>query len=296
MKEWLRDLHINETLINFSEAILIIIITIIVQRIVRLIFNRFILRSSKILNNNPTKYTFLKHFISGCIILIGLALAIHTVPSLRSISVSLFAGAGILAAIIGFASQEAFSNIISGIFIVIFKPFRVNDRVNISNLYEGYIEDISLRHTVIRDFEHKRVIIPNQVISRETVINHNLVEDMICQHLYVGISYDSDMDLAMNIIREEAKKHPLYRDNRSEESIAEGKDPVMVRVVKYGDSSIDLKAWIWTDDPLSAFYLRTDLLYSIKKRFDAEGIEIPFPHRTLVFKNKPNTEPGNIES
>ena len=123
-----------------------------------------------------------------------------TIPKLKSLGVTIFAGAGILAAIIGFASQAAFSNIVSGIFIVIFKPFRVGDIVKISNLYSGIVEDITLRHTVISDFENKRLIIPNSVISAETIHNSNILDNKICNHIWYGISYDSDVDLATSII------------------------------------------------------------------------------------------------
>jgi len=71
----------------------------------------------------------------------------------------MLAGAGILAVAVGFASQAALSNIISGVFVVIFKPFRVGDRLKINEL-TGVVEDITLRHTVIRDLENKRIIIP----------------------------------------------------------------------------------------------------------------------------------------
>lgn len=93
--------------------------------------------------------------------------AVYETNALRTVATSLLAGAGILAVAVGFASQQALSNIVSGIMIVIFKPFRVNDRLNIGTTFNGIVEDITLRHTVIRDFENKRIIVPNMVISQE---------------------------------------------------------------------------------------------------------------------------------
>ena len=62
--------------------------------------------------------------------------------------------------------------------------------------------------------------------------------------------------------------------------------PVTVRMLGYGDSAINLRAYIWAADPISGFIMKCDLYTSIKERFDNEGIEIPFPHRTIVMKNK----------
>ena len=183
-----------------------------------------------------------------------------------------------------FASQQAFANIISGIFIVIFKPFRVNDLVDVGSLPKGRVEDITLRHTVIRNFENRRMIIPNSVISAEIVINSSIVEEEVCNFVDMGISYDSDVDLAMEIMRTESMKHPNYLDKRSGEEKEEGKEAVIVRVIGLGDSSVNLRAYVWTVDHSAGFNLKTDLYKSIKQQFDAQGIEIPFPHRTIVQK------------
>ena len=100
-----------------------------------------------------------------------------------------------------------------------------------------------------------------------------------------SISYDSDIDKAIKIIQEEAINHPLLIDNRKEEEIAEGMPIVNVRVIDLSDFSIDLKAYVWSTDNDAAFSLKCDLLKTVKHRFDNEGIEIPFPYRTLVYKN-----------
>ena len=93
-----------------------------------------------------------------------------------------------------------------------------------------------------------------------------------------------------NLKEEEAQKHPYFVDNRSQEDIDEGEEPVKVRVIGYGESSVNLRAYIWTTDPIKAFRMGCDLNESVKTRFDSEGIEIPFPYRTLVFKNPEDRE------
>lgn len=264
----------------------ILIVAFVLLKTLRLILNRYIRKSSEDLNVDPTQYKFLNNALGYIIYISAIVLIFMSIPDLKNLGLTLFAGAGIFAAIIGFASQAAFSNIVSGIFIVIFKPFRVGDIVRISNLYQGTIEDITLRHTVIRDFENKRLIIPNTVISTETIHNFNIVDEKICNFIVIGISYDSNVDQAIGIIREEAMAHPNFIDNRSEEDIADEIPAVIIRLIEYGESSVNLRASVWSEDPAKAFELKCDIHKTIKERFDREGIEIPFPHRTLVYKEK----------
>lgn len=261
----------------------IIIVTIIVAFLFNRFFLRLIRRSTDVMDNDPTNYQFLSHAISALVYITGFAIAIYTMPNLRALANSLLAGAGILAVAIGFAAQHALGNIISGVFIVMFKPFRVNDRLRIRT-FTGIVEDITLRHTVIRDFENNRILIPNTVISDEIIVNSDFAKDKICRWIDLNISYDSDLDLAKQIIMEEVLKHPLHLDPRSPEEIKNGDPEVPVRVLSLGEYAVQVRAWAWVKDAASGFLLNCDVLESIKKRFDAEGIEIPYPHRTLVQK------------
>ncbi|MFH1770034.1 MAG: mechanosensitive ion channel family protein [archaeon] len=281
---------IKQILIDgFGRILLIVsifVITFLVVRIVGFILKKAFKRSSKILHVDPTRYTFIRYLVSASIYLIGIGIAIYMIPSLRTLAVSLLAGAGILAIIIGFASQQAFSNIISGIFIVIFKPFRIGDRLKIGTEVRGIVEDITLRHTVIKNFENKRIIIPNSVINNEVLENSTIGDEKICNWIEFGISYDSDVDKAKKIMLEESLKHPNHIDNRTEEEKLNKDSIVKVKVIGFGDSSVNLRAYVWCENPAKAWSMSCDLNESIKKRFDREGVEIPFPYRTIVFKDK----------
>ncbi len=278
----LENISINFEALGISIGI--IIGTIIVAFVFNRLFRSFIRRSSKMMNTDPTNYVFLRHVVTGVIYVIGFSWAVYSLPALRTIANSLLAGAGILAVAVGFASQHALSNIISGIFIVIFKPFGVNDRLRFQNGLTGAVEDITLRHTVIRDFENRRILIPNSVISEEIIINADFADDKICKWLEIDISYDSDIDLARSIMQEEALRHPLQIDGRSPEQIEAGKPELLVRVIALGEFYVRMRAYVWTRNNADAFEAGCDLMESIKKRFDREGIEIPFPYRTIVQK------------
>lgn len=264
--------------------ILIILLALLITKFFRILMHRYFEKSSRILRVDPTRYRFFKNAVSFIIFLLAFIIIFYTIPELRTIGVSLFAGAGIFAIIIGFASQAAFANIISGIFIVASRPFRVGDYIRISDEYMGVVEDITLRHTVIRNNENRRIIIPNAVINNQTIINSNIVDEKVCSLIEIGISYDSDLDRAIGIIQDEVTKHPMSIDNRTEEDISEGTPRVVVRVMGFGESSVMLRAYAWASSSFNAFVMRTDLFRTIKARFDNEGIEIPFPYRTIVMK------------
>ena len=265
-------------------VLLILALTALTVFIVNKLFQRAIARRKLEPHGDPTTYQFLSNTSTALISLIGILIAVYMIPSLKAAAGTLLAGAGVLAVAVGFASQQALSNIISGIFVVVFKPFRINDRVRFREL-DGIVEDITLRHTVIRNFENRRIIVPNSIISDEVIVNSDYGEDRILKWLDFGISYDSDVQLAKRIISEEGEKHPLTIDTRTPEQVADGIAIVPVRVIGLGDSSVNLRGFAWAKNSADAFALGCDLFETVKARFDAAGIEIPFPHRTVVLRH-----------
>lgn len=278
---------LKELNIDWMTTIIVILILVgatILTRLVRWSISKSFIAASEKLKVDPTRYKFFKNAASLVIWLIAFGTVISLIPKLKALAIALFAGAGILVAILGFAAQQAFSNIISGIFIVIFKPFRVGDLIKVGSQQYGTVEDITLRHTIIKNFENKRIIIPNSVVSSETIVNDSIEDTKICRWIEVGISYDSDVELATKIIQEEAIKHLGCIDVRTQKQKDSGEPQVEVRLMSFGDFSINLRAYVWANDPIKAIRMHSDINKAIKKRFDAEGVEIPFPYRTLVYK------------
>ena len=261
----------------------VILIAWIISRILKNIISRYVRKSSRDLKIDPTKFYFFRNAINALLIISAVIVIFYRIPELKTFGLSLFAGAGILAAAIGFASQQAFSNIIGGIFLVMFKPFKVGDIITVGTHF-GIVEDITLRHTVINGLENRRIVIPNSTMSSETILNSSLTDEKVCMFIELGISYDSNIDLAFSIMVDEATKHPSFLDNRKPEDIEKGMPAVITRVLGYGDSAVNLRAQVWAPDPITGFNLKCDLFKSIKERFDQEGVEIPFPHRTIVYK------------
>jgi len=262
----------------------IVIFSILLERTIRYLIGQFLNRNAEQLKVDKTRYVFLKHVVTATIYSLAIIAIIYTLPKFRSIAVSLFAGAGIFAAILGFASQAAFSNIISGVFMVISKPFKVGDRIEIGKQYSGIVEDITLRHTVIRSFDNQRIVIPNSIISAETITNAHLYDNEVRRNIDFELDYDSDIDLVISLMQECIENHHLCIDYRTEEEKSKGIPKVQVKLITFGQSSMTFRAFAWAANSADAFEMHTDLNIQLKKRFDKEGIRIPFPQRVISYR------------
>lgn len=262
-----------------------IIITFFAVKASSWLLKRGFKRAATRMKMDPTNYSFLKNTINFFVVVIGALFLFNKIPELKAIGKTMLAGAAILTAAIGFAAQQSVANIISGIFIILFKPFRVGDTVILPDANRGVVEDITLRHTVIRDPENRSIIVPNTTINSSTIINSTFADQPVCAFVDVGINYSADIDKAMDLIREEAMKHPLLVDNRTKEQKAAEAPVVTVRVLDLGDFAIKLRAWVWASNTGNAFVMKCDLLKSVKERFAQEGVDIPYPTQSILLTN-----------
>jgi small conductance mechanosensitive channel len=268
-------------------ALVVLTVAFLLGRFFRMLLGRFFRSAAQKLKVDPTRYNFFKNATDFLIYLIAVVIIFRSIPSLRMFGDTLLTGAGIIAAIVGFASQSAFSNIVSGVFLVIFRPFSVGDRVRIGQLYSGDVEDITLRHTVIKDFENRRIVIPNTVISNEVIINSSIVDEKVCMFVELSISHEANIEKAQRIMQEEATRHPYCIDNRTEAEVAKGEHAVMVRVMGITEVGTQLRGYVWARNPNEGFDLKCDLHKSIKEQFDREGISLAVPLRMISYKNEP---------
>lgn len=261
------------------ETIAVMIGFIIIAYVTNLIIGKWISKLVKVntdVTKRMVKYVIYVLAIYGCLSMI--------VP-LKSVLNTMWGSAGIIAVVVGFAAQEAMANFVNGVLITTFKPFKVGDFVRVDNgAYIGTVVDISLRDTVILTAENTKIIIPNSIMNKAVLENVNQDYSYKANFLTLEISYESDIDLAKKLIREECMKHPNYRDIRSEEEIRDGVDSIAIHFMSFNESGIGLRVKIYSDDNGSGFVMLSDLREAIKKRFDQEGIEFPYPHRVVVNK------------
>ena len=184
-------------------------------------------------------------------------------------SLATIAAAGTLA--VGFALQDVIKNFVAGVFIYTDRPFKIGDWIEWDG-NSGVVEDISLRVTRVRTFDNELLTVPNSTLTDDVLKNPVANERLRLQFMF-GISYDDDIDTATDIIIEEGEAHEGIMNEPG----------VTVRLAELGDSYVGLKSRFWIDDPSRSDFvkIRSEYVQTVKERFDDEGIDIPYPVRTL---------------
>lgn len=181
---------------------------------------------------------------------------------------ALLGAAGIAGIAIGFASQTSVSNIISGLFLISEKPFEVGDVIKVGET-RGAVLSIDLLSVKLRTFDNQYVRIPNETLIKTQVnnITHFPIRRV---DINLGVAYKEDVNRVREMLLDIAKKNPHCLDEP---------EP-LVLFTNFGDSALEFLYAVWCAKA-DFLKLKTTIMPEIKARFDAEGIEIPFPHRTI---------------
>lgn len=261
-------------LINF---LVVLAITFIVAKITAKIFRRDKLK-------NELHIKFIKNFIVATEWTIGMCIALYSFDTFKHFSKTILTGSGIIAVILGFAAQESVSNLFSGIFICLFKPFRIGDRISIdSDGVYGFVEDITLRHTVIRTYTNIRLIIPNSVIAKAKIEN-STYSNGAAYNIEVTIAYENKekRHRALEIMEDVVKSHPkFYKDKE---------DSVKALCSGFDQNGINLKVMMWTKNVNDNILACSECRMEILDRFEAEGIEIPYNKIQLIARKDSDTK------
>lgn len=194
---------------------------------------------------------------------------------------TLLGAAGIAGIAIGFAAQTSVSNIISGLFLISERPFEVGDLIQVGETV-GVVMSVDLLSAKVRAFDNRYIRIPNETLIKTEVVNFTHFP-LRRVDLHIGVAYKEDPVRVEAVLRELALREPLCLDEP---------EPLFV-FRNFGDSALEFQFSIWAvkEDYLT---LRTKLMLAIKERFDQEGIEIPFPHRTLYVGSQTDAMPLKI--
>lgn len=266
LEAWLKTLI--AMLPNFVVAVIVLLLFYVVARLIKRysfrLFGRISGRAA--LNELFSNILYFATLAVGVFIALGILQLDQTVQTL-------LAGVGIVGLALGFAFQDITSNFISGILIVIRRPFEVGDIIE-SDGYFGTVTHINLRITTIRTFQGLEVLIPNKQLFQNVVINYTHTPDRRVD-LSVGVSYGDDLRMVKEI---------TIKAVQSLNSIDRTRD-VTLFYEEFGDSSINFKVRFWAKSAGQIDYLtaRSDAIIAIKEAYDAHDITIPFPIRTLDF-------------
>ncbi len=267
MQEWFASLVIN--LPNLVIAILVFMITWALSKYIRKIALRLLDkgRLARSMKNLISK------LISFIIVLFGLFLILGILDLGRALN-TILAGAGVVGLAVGLALQGALANTYAGIVISYIKHIRYGDWIE-SNGFEGEVVNIDLRAVTLKQPDNNLVYIPNKLVIENPITNFSTTAQSRVI-LKCGVSYKSDLNFVRQVV--------IKTITASFESVANEEDVIFL-YREFGDSSINFETRFWIDSTssLEVAKAKTQVIIDIKEAFDKNGINIPFPIRTLDF-------------
>jgi small-conductance mechanosensitive channel len=256
------------------DVIIVLSITIAVANLSGKLFKNYVTSSNLPIPTTGLAYGIIKGtvYILGFLLILSV-LGISIAPMLTALGVG-----GLAAAL---ALQDTLANLFSGIHILLEKSLRIGDFVRLESGQEGYVEDITWRTTRIRMLPNNMVIIPNSKLAQSIVTNYYLPEKRMSLLIPISVSYDSDPDMVENILIEETKGAV-----DAIPGLLGDPEPVVRFIPGFGNSSLDFTLICQVQEFVDQYLIQHELRKAILRRFREEGIEIPYPHRTIYVREE----------
>jgi small-conductance mechanosensitive channel len=216
--------------------------------------------------------------VKGTILVIGFLIVL----SVLGISITpLITALGVGGLAVALALQDTLANLFAGIHILMEKSIRIGDFVRLETGQEGYVDDITWRTTRIRMLPNNMVVIPNSKLAQSVVTNYYLPEKRMSLMIPISVSYSSDPEQIERFLLDEAKKGAADIPG-----LLEDPEPFARFIPGFGDSSLDFTLICQVAEFTDQYLAQHELRKRIFKRFQAEGVEIPFPHRTVYLREE----------
>ena len=195
----------------------------------------------------------------------------------KDMSTVLLQSGSLVIAVATFAAQHALSNVISGFSLAFSKPYNVNDKIRVSQgnsvIAEGVVTDITLRHTIISQYNDESCIVPNSVMDSAVITNTNYTEN-IGNFMEITVGYDSDIEKAIELMKQICAEHELTLNTMENNVFVKG----------YSADGVVLKTTVWTKNLDDSFRACSDIRLALVKHYLEQGIEIPYQTVTVVTK------------
>ena len=268
LSSWVDSVVLN--LPNLLIALLIFVFATWISRNIQSLTNRYLKKVIK----QPSIRGLVSNVFAILIVVLGIILAL-SVLNLDGTLKSLLAGAGVAGLAVSLALQGTLSNTFSGLFIAIKDEMNIGDWVE-TNGFSGRVVEIDLRNTKIKEADNNIVVVPNRMIMENPFKNYGLTK-RIRTTITCGVGYESDLRKVKKISIEAIEN--LYAPNRGEN--------IEFYYTDFGNSSIDflLRFWVDAQENLTALEVKSEAVMTIKETFDKNGINIPFPIRTVIQQN-----------
>ena len=239
------------------------------------------------------KSSALAAFLKACcktfvIAVFGLRI-IALIPGMKDFASQIFLSSSLIVVVLGFVFQEGLSNIVHGFILSVFSPFKIGDRVTVTidgEKITGYIREINARHTIIQNVVNSaHVIVPNAKMDTCAIINNYFDGNKTSSaFLDVSVTYESDLEKAIQLLTDIIDSHPLVQKAKEENGVT---DPTAVLVRELGDSGIALRAAVMTHTVEQNFTACSDIRRELAARIAAEPtVEFAYPHVEVIRPGK----------
>lgn len=241
---------------------------VVLTQIVNLIF-RHIERK-----NNAAHFRFSRSVINVVIIVLTVYALAQQFEMTKDMSTALLQSGSLVIAVATFAAQQALSNVISGFILAFSKPYNVNDKIRVlqgnSVIAEGIVTDITMRHTIINQYNEESCIVPNSVMDSAVITNTNYTEN-IGNFMEITVGYDSDIAKAMELMKKICAENELTMNTMENKVFVKG----------YSADGVILKTTVWTRNLNDSFQACSEIRLALVQQYLEHGIEIPYQTVTV---------------
>ena len=246
----------------------------VVIQIVNLIFRRLEKK------NKAAHLRFSRGLIKALVIILTIYTLAQQFEVTKDMSTVLLQSGSLVIAVATFAAQHALSNVISGFSLAYSRPYNVNDKIRVSQgnsvIAEGIVTDITLRHTIISQYNDESCIVPNSVMDSAVITNTNYTEN-IGNFMEITVGYDSDIEKAIELMKRICAEHELTLNTMENNVFVRG----------YSADGVILKTTVWTKNLDDSFRACSDIRITLVQQYLKYGIEIPY--QTVTVKSPENS-------
>lgn len=265
--------NIDITVNSLAIVFIILIVTYVSLAIVKRGFKRFIEQNETEHRSYWSIFLILRYVVWVIVIVLMLETSGIKVSVLLASITALLVG-------VGFGIQQLFSDLASGIVLLIERNLQINDVIQLADETVGKVIHIGLRTSKIKTRDDIILVVPNSKFVNDTIINWSQMDYNTRFSVEVGVAYGSDTKLVTEILLRCAIKN---------EKISSNPTP-FVRLNNFGDSSLDFQLFFWIKEPFLVEHTKSMLRYAIDEEFRKNGVQIPFPQRDLHIKPNMNTQ------
>lgn len=194
--------------------------------------------------------------------------------------------ATVVSVIAGIVLAPIASDVMGGVFLIGDEPYEIGDMIELVDTGEiGFVDEVTIRYTRITTLENSFLVMPNSEMRKRDVVNYSSGDTRMRQDLDLGITYESDLEVATDLMLEAAREHASVITTEAKIRIGRGEYDIHPRVFvrEFGDHGIHLRLRYWLREPYNRVAVKNDVNRAIWRKFADEDVEVPYPHSHLVF-------------